>query len=112
MDTIFIVLLAFIIAFMLSLIAVGAIAYCYTIGKRARRQAVHAENAVEIASANARRLDELEEYINTLREEAAHREPQSAEYDAKDEALKERERQYENLMNAKPPQLLNLGGDR
>lgn len=100
------------IIFMLIVIALGAVAYCYKVGRDARRQKHHAETSVELATAALRRCDEMEEYINTLREEAAQSDSQSVKRDEQDEASKERERQYERLMNAKVPDLLNLGGDR
>lgn len=106
------IIIAILIVFMLVVIALGAVAYCVKVGRDARRQRHHAEAAVELATAAHRRCDELEEYISTLREEAAQIDAQSVKRDERDEASKERERQYENLMNAKIPDLLNLGGDR
>ena len=106
------IIIAAIMVLMLIVIICGAVAYCAKVGRDARRQRHHAEAAVELATAAHRRCDELEEYISTLREEAAQNDAQSVKRDERDEAAKERERQYENLMNAKVPDLLNLGGDR
>lgn len=106
------IIVAILTIFMLVVIALGAVAYCAKVERSARRQRHHAEAAVELATAAHRRCDELEEYISTLREEAAQNDAQSVKRDERDEASKERERQYENLMNAKVPDLLNLGGDR
>lgn len=106
------IIIAAIMVLMLIVIVCGAVAYCAKVERSARRQRHHAEAAVELATAAHRRCDELEEYISTLREEAAQNDAQSVKRDERDEASKERERQYENLMNAKIPDLLNLGGDR
>lgn len=106
------IIIAAIMVLMLIVIICGAVAYCAKVERSARRQRHHAEAAVELATAAHRRCDEMEEYISTLRDEAAQNDAQSVKRDERDEASKERERQYENLMNAKVPDLLNLGGDR
>lgn len=106
------IIIAAIMVLMLIVIVCGAVAYCAKVERSARRQRHHAEAAVELATAAHRRCDEMEEYISTLRDEAAQNDAQSVKRDERDEASKERERQYENLMNAKVPDLLNLGGDR
>lgn len=98
-----------ILMLMLLMIAGGTVAYCYTVGKRARRAEERAIVALDAASRSESRSELLSEELSRVREELLTAHPAASDDD--DEKARAREEQYNELMRAKPPELLRFGGD-
>lgn len=106
-----IILIAILMAFMLLVITLGAVAWCYAAWKKASRAEAKACALSDALLSSEKRLDDMEEQILKLREKALESAPESPRDEVMDELDRKRESQYEELMRAKPPKLLNLGGD-